>query len=100
MKQGALPSPEFLRVQISMIPKTTVEAHDPQAFWPISLLNEDVKLLGKILCSHISRYLHSLIHRDQVGFVPDRQAGDNVRKGGSSDFPVTPPQNPRISSLA
>lgn len=57
-----------------------MEAHDPQAFHPISLLNEDMKLLGKILCSRIHKYLHSLIHRDQVGSVPGRQAGDRVRK--------------------
>lgn len=39
-----------------------------------------MKLLGKILCSRINKYLHSLIYRDQVGFVPSRQAGDKVRK--------------------
>lgn len=80
MKQGALPSSDSLRAHISMIPKTTEEAHEPQAFRPISLLNEDVKLLGKILCFRINKYLRSLVHRDQVGFVPGRQAGDNVRK--------------------
>lgn len=75
MKQGALPSPDSLQAHISMILKTTVEAHDPQVFRPISLLNEDMKLLGKSLC-----YLCSLIHRDHVGFVSSRQAGDNVQK--------------------
>lgn len=80
MKQGALPSSDSLRVHISTIPKTSVEAHDPQAFRPISLLNEDMKLLGKILCLCINKHLCSLIHRDQVGFVPGRQAGDNIRK--------------------
>lgn len=86
MKQGAQSYSDSLRAHVSMILKTTEEAHEPQTFRPISLLNEDIKLLGKILCSCINKYLNSLIHRDQMGFVPGRQ--------------VTPIQNPRISPLA
>lgn len=63
-----------------MIPKTTEDALDPQAFRPISLLNGDVKLLRKIRSTRINKYLHALIHRDQVGFVPGLQVGDNVCK--------------------
>lgn len=59
-----------------MIHKTNKEVHEAQAFRPISLL----KLLGKILCSCINKYLRFLVHRDQVDFVPGCQVGDNVRK--------------------
>lgn len=37
MKQGSLPSPDSLRAHVSMIPKTTKETYEPQAFLPISL---------------------------------------------------------------
>lgn len=73
-------APTNASTYISMIPKTNDEANDPQAFHPISLLNEDFKLLGMILCSRINKFLCPLIHRDQVGFVPRHQAGDNVQK--------------------
>lgn len=63
-----------------MLPKMTDSASEPQAFWPITFLNEDLKILGKILSNHINKYLSLLVHRGQVGFVPGRQAGDNVRK--------------------
>ncbi|CAI9535748.1 unnamed protein product, partial [Staurois parvus] len=76
LQQGSSPSPDALRTHIAMIPKTTDDVQEPQAFRPISLLNEDLKILGKILSFRINKYLRSLVHRDQVGFVPGRQAGD------------------------
>lgn len=80
LKQGSLPSSDTLRTHISMIPKTAENTPEPQAFRPISLLNEDLKILGKILSLRDNKYLCCLIHRDQVGFVSGRQAADNVRK--------------------
>ena len=47
---------------------------------PISMLNVDVKLLGKILAKRLNEIIGTLIHRDQVGFMPKRQAGDNIRR--------------------
>lgn len=40
-----------------MLPKMTDDTFEPQAFWPISLLNESLKILGKILGNRINQYL-------------------------------------------
>lgn len=47
---------------------------------PISLLNVELKLLTKIIASRIQQHLPGLIHLDQVGFVPSREARDNTAK--------------------
>lgn len=49
LKQGPLPSSDALRAHITILPKTSDDTPEPQAFCPISLLNEDMKILGKIL---------------------------------------------------
>lgn len=41
---------------------------------------EDLKNLGKILGTHINKYLNLLVHRDQMGFILGRQACDNLPK--------------------
>lgn len=74
-----MPSPDALRAHISMIPKSEAEAQEPQAFQPISLLNKDMKLLGKILTA-VNKYLCQLIQRDKFRFLLGHQAADNVRK--------------------
>lgn len=63
-----------------MLSKPGKDDLDPSNYRPISLLNTNVKLLGKILATHVNDFLHTLIHGDQVGFIPHCQAGDNVRR--------------------
>ena len=46
---------------------------------PISLLNCDYKILTKIISRRIQPLLPKLIHPDQVGFVPNRFIGENIR---------------------
>lgn len=46
---------------------------------PISLLNLNIKLLAKIMATHLNTIIGHLIHRGQTGFVTIRQAGDNIR---------------------
>lgn len=68
-----------LQAQISVIPK---EGKDPGlcgSYRQISLLNTDLKLLTKIIATRL-QHLPSLIHLDQVGFVPTREARDNTTK--------------------
>lgn len=47
---------------------------------PITLLNSDLKTFTKLLSLRLNEILPSLIHNDQVGFVPWRQAGDETRR--------------------
>uniref|UniRef100_A0A6I8Q4E7 Reverse transcriptase domain-containing protein n=1 Tax=Xenopus tropicalis TaxID=8364 RepID=A0A6I8Q4E7_XENTR len=47
---------------------------------PFSIMNIDLKLMSKILAERLNSFLPILIDRDQVGFVPKRQAADNIRR--------------------
>lgn len=71
---------ELLQAHIAVIPK---EGKDPSScgnYRPISLLNIDLKLFTKILANRIQQHLPHLIHLDQMGFVPTREARDNTTK--------------------
>lgn len=77
---GATLPRDTLRAHISLIPK---ESKDPSAcgsYRPISLLNLDLKLFTKILANRLTQFMPDLIHLDQVGFIPAREARDNTTK--------------------
>lgn len=59
------------------------EGKDPTlcgSYRPISLLNVELKLYTKILATRLSNHLQKLIHLDQVGFIPTREARDSTTK--------------------
>lgn len=76
VKNGRSFTPDLLTANIVMIPKPD---HDHSS-WPISLINVDMKLLTKILANRLNSFLPRLIGKDQVSFVPQRQAGDAIRR--------------------
>ena len=71
---------ETLTAIITMIPKPQSDDSACANYRPISLLNLDIKLLAKVMAFRLNNIIGSLINKDQVGFIPLRQASDNVRR--------------------
>lgn len=71
---------EMQKSFITLIPKPDKDPSICANYRPIALLNSDLKIFTKLLSNRLNMILPSLIHKDQVGFVPLRQAGDNTRK--------------------
>lgn len=80
MGHGTGFTPETLKAHITVIPKEDKDPSICGSYRPISLLNVDLKLFTKILATRIQPHLTALVHPDQVGFIPTREARDNTIK--------------------
>ena len=74
----------FYEASITLIPKpdkdtthTHTHTHTHTNYKPISL-NIDTKILNKILANGIQKYIKSITHHDQVGFIPQMQVWFNI----------------------
>uniref|UniRef100_A0A8C5WJQ4 Reverse transcriptase domain-containing protein n=1 Tax=Leptobrachium leishanense TaxID=445787 RepID=A0A8C5WJQ4_9ANUR len=76
LRDGNRFHPHALAATVAVICKPGKDGTDVRSYRPISLLNSDLKILAKILAVRLASLLPSLIHSDQVGFVPGREARD------------------------
>ena len=67
-------------VTISLLPKSGKDHLDMGNFHTLSLLNNDYKVLAKVLALHLEEVITSLVHIDQVGFIPGRSSANNMRR--------------------
>lgn len=50
------------------------------SYRPLCILNNDYKILAKVLALHLEKVVPSLIHLDHVGFIPGRLSANNMRR--------------------
>ena len=63
---------------IKLLPKKGKDCRFIENNRPITLLNVDYKLFTSSLARRLSKVLPDIIHEDQVGFVKDRNIGENL----------------------
>ena len=79
LEKGVLP-PTLNQALISLILKKDKDPNLCGSYRPISLLNNDVKLLAKVLSRRLETCLPSIISEDQTGFILGRQLSSSVRR--------------------
>ena len=77
LKKAEIP-PTWKEAIISLIPEEGNDEIECGSYRPISILNVDYHIYTPIMAKR--KYLPSLIHNDQTGFIHMRQTQDNIRR--------------------
>jgi hypothetical protein len=75
--EGTL-SNSFYEAKITLIANQHKDPTKKENFRPISLMNNDAKILNKNLTNRIQEHIKMIIHHDQVGFTPGMQGWLNI----------------------
>lgn len=78
LQGGNLPD-TWKDAHITLIPKPDTDRLNIKNYRPISLLNNDYNFFAGITAERLKNCLKDVIHKDQAGFLPNRQLKDNVR---------------------
>lgn len=65
---------------IMVIPKPGKDQCLVSNYRPISLINNDLKIMTKIISNRLGSFIGSYVHKDLVGFIPGRQGLDQIRR--------------------
>lgn len=68
------------KANIVLILKPGKDPLDPGLYGPISLLQSDIKILGKVLALRLNKVIFSIIHPDQSGFILQKSTAINLRR--------------------
>lgn len=80
IRDGATLDADSNKANICLIPKPDKDHTDVANYRPISLINNNLKLLTKIYANRFNTFLTQYIHIDQVRFVQGRQAVDQITR--------------------
>uniref|UniRef100_A0A8C5WLI0 Reverse transcriptase domain-containing protein n=1 Tax=Leptobrachium leishanense TaxID=445787 RepID=A0A8C5WLI0_9ANUR len=70
--------PHTLSATIVVLLKPGKDPRSCASYRPISLLNNDLKIFATVLAQRLNPVLSQLVRRDQVGFIPTREARDGT----------------------
>lgn len=76
-KRHCLPL-SMTRANFILILKPNKDPLNPGSYTPISLLQNDVKILAKVLALRLNKVISSIIHSDQFGFMPQKSTAINL----------------------
>lgn len=79
LRSGSLP-PSLNTAVITLLLKPGKTPTLCGSYRPISLLNNDLKILCKVLARRLELLLPEMVHPDQNGFVQGRQGFHNIRR--------------------
>lgn len=77
--KGYTSSEDMFMVNMSLIPKLNKDHSLPQNYCPISVINNYLKLFGRLLADRLSLIIPTLVSPDQTDFIPTRQITFNIR---------------------
>jgi hypothetical protein len=69
-----------MKATVELIPKLQKDPTKKENFRPIPVMSINAKILNKILRNQIHEHFKTIIHHDQVGFIPGIQGWFNIHK--------------------